>query len=448
MAEFNGKYQYLGPDKTSVQEGPCRIQFDETTFTLTPEADAPLSFDLGDLDAVVAADWEVRLPIYTGRTLVLKQFGKNYDNIAHDLLEAYRNRTIQCLLLEDMEEIERFSGNFELSSPGAAVRSGPAEFRLYKTNLAVLPTASQGFQWRLADIDAVRFDSANYTVAIESGQEKLIASRLAKRTEEFSKKVRDAMAALATQSAQALHSAFPFLNPDQLQSVAGLLKEGRSASVARLAAINPKMPAALSTNAVDKDLKPYYDQLVNRTASGMLYAGFKMIRPEDDTGAAADSSTGLSSNETEALEPDADATGPQALYWFFFPLAAKAGSAELSNVVAWEASSTGGRATYFFRLADSANVAQLRDPAKGPTFLENAVRRLNRVLALLNFRRRPIYLSDDELETDPKFHRYAIAARRMPEVREVRASFLGRAFHSSPDAWQVQIQSILAKAGH
>jgi hypothetical protein len=68
------------------------------------------------------------------------------------------------------------------------------------------------------------------------------------------------------------------------------------------------------------------------------------------------------------------------------------------------------------------------------------------VLAMLNFRRRPIYLSDDELATDPRFHRYAIAARRMPEVREVRGNFLARALHTSPEAWQAQVESILTKA--
>jgi hypothetical protein len=66
---------------------------------------------------------------------------------------------------------------------------------------------------------------------------------------------------------------------------------------------------------------------------------------------------------------------------------------------------------------------------------------------MLNFRRRPIYLTDDQLDMDPKFHRYAIAARRIPELREVRASFLGRAIHSSHDSWLEQVKGILEKAG-
>lgn len=464
MGQFSGKYQYLDSANRPLQEGACRLQFDAQTFTLTPESGAPLAFDLGDLDAVTAADWEVRLPLYTGRTILLRQLGKSFDNLAHDLLDAFRQRTIQCLLLEDMQEIARFPGNFELSSTGSSPCSGQAEFRLCKNNLAALPAASQAFQWRLADIDSVQFDSSNYLVIVKSGPETLTVSRLAKRTEEFATKLRDAMSDLSTESAQALHACFPFLNPDQLQSMAALLKEGRSAPVAELAAIHPKMPAALAANAVDKELKPYYDQLLTRTANGMLYAGFKLIRPEDGTGGTSDGSdqaaTG-SKNDAGAEDadaatasaddtdnaPDADTGGPQTLYWFFFPIAAKAGPSEPTNVVAWEASSRSGRATYFFRLVDPAKAAQLQDASNAPAIVGSSVRRLNRVLAMLNFRRRPIYLSADELDTNPMFHRYAIAARRMLEVREVRASFLGRAFHSSLEAWQGQVAAILAKAG-
>ena len=86
----------------------------------------------------------------------------------------------------------------------------------------------------------------------------------------------------------------PFLDPDQLQSCAGLLREGRSAPLAQLAAIHKQIPVALAANAVDKDLKPYYDLLVARAASGMGYAGFKLIRPEDaDTVSATRKTTAI-----------------------------------------------------------------------------------------------------------------------------------------------------------
>lgn len=459
MADFNAKYQYLEAGGAVSQEGACHAQFDAQTFTLTPESAPPMAFDLGDLDAVTAADWEIRLPLYTGNTIVLRQMGRAYETLSHDLLDAYRDRALQCLLLEDLKEIARYNGAFELTLAGGTPQSGPAEIRLFKSNLAVLPTASQSFQWRLADVDSVRFDSNAWEIVLRAGPDQLKFTKLAKRTEEFATKVRETINALAAQSAQALHTVFPFLSPDQLQKTAGLLREGQSAPVSKLAGINPKIPTALTTNAVDKDLKPYYDDLVARNGNGMLYAGFKLIRQEGkDTGEASSSSDDESGegdpsgSESSSLTnppayqvtnssaaPDADTDGPDTLYWFFFPMT--------TNAIAWEASSKSGRATYFFRMVEPAQAAQLRDPLKAPALIDAAVRRLNRVLGMLNFRRRPIYLSDDQLDMDPKFHRYAISARRLPELRQVRASFLGRAFHSSFEAWQEQVKGILEKTG-
>jgi hypothetical protein len=46
---------------------------------------------------------------------------------------------------------------------------------------------------------------------------------------------------------------------------------------------------------------------------------------------------------------------------------------------------------------------------------------------------------------NPIFRRYAIAARRIPEVRQLRGAFLGRAIHSSVEAWQEQVNGILKR---
>jgi hypothetical protein len=453
MSDFQGKFQYLAQGGATAQEGACRIQWDAQTLTLTPTAGAALAFDLGDLDAVTAAEWEIRLPLYTGRTIVLRQLGKSYETLAHDLTKAYRNRTVECLLLEDMAEVARFSGTFEWTGNSVGeTQTGSAEIRLYKSNLAVLPAASGSFQWRLADIDQVKLDSAAYEVRLESGDSRLKITRLARRTEEFADKLQEASNALATSSARALHGMFPFLDPDQLQSCASLLREGRSAPLAGLVAIHKQIPTALAANAVDKDLKPYYDQLAARSSNSLGYVGFKLIRPEDDGSATPDGDTPPAGAEeadsdSENLgEADADAGAPETLYWFLLPMAAKSAGSTPANVVAWEASSRSGRATYFFRLVSPERAAELADPARAASVIDAAVRRLNIVLAMLNFRRRPIYLSDDELAMDARFHRYAVAARRMPEVREVRGNFLGRALHTSPEQWQAQVKSILSKA--
>jgi len=480
MPSFSGRFQYLNADGAPVQAGPCKLTFEAESLTVVPASGAPLAFDLGDIDVFAPADYELSLTLYTGKKIVLNQFGKASQNLRHDLLEAYRQRLIQCLLLEDLEEITRFDGFARLESP-ARTFSSPAEFRLYKSNLAALPTEATGFQWRLADIDAVTFDEANYAVTLQAADERLTVTKLAKRTREFSERLQEAVAQLTEKAAEALHNLFPFLNPDQFQQAAQLMKEGRAALLARLQAIHPKAAQALEENVVDRQLRPYFEALRQYTPAGWPYTGFKLLRKDEDREGAPESpgdSPEVSAAEETAREAmpegmqvsalrqaqggERSRTAPGAepapegaaeesaelpiLHWFFFPLAATPSAKCPANLIAWESTSRGGRATYFFRLVPPEQARQLQDPARGPALIDAGVRQLNRAIVLLNFRREPIYLPDDALEIQPRYRRYAIACRKIPELGRLRASFLGRAIHTSLPAWQKQFENFLAKA--
>lgn len=456
MPTFSGKFQYQNPDGSPLEGGPCRVTFEEESFTLTPTSGPPIAFDLGDIDVFTPCDYELTLSLYTGQRLVLSQFGKVFQNLSHDLLEAYRQRLVQCLLLEDLEEVSRFDGFAQLRSPAAGRSfSSPAELRLYKSNLAVLPTQATGLQWRLAEIDNVQFDAAAYAVSIRAGEETLLVTKLAKRTGEFRQRIEEGIAEITEKAAQATHELLPFLTPDQFQQAAALMKEGQAASLARLQGVHPKLEQALIQNVVDAALKPYFDALLAHTPAGAMYAGFKFIREEDrqePEAAAQESSEAVeepapAGQEAPAEEAIAGATEEKEpiLHWFFFPLAARPGAGHPPNLVAWEATSRGGRATYFFRLVPPEQAPQLEDPSRAGALVDAAVRQLNRALLLLNFRREPIYLSDEKLELQPRYRRYAIACRKLPELRRLRASFLGRAIHTSPEAWQKQVESFLSQ---
>ena len=48
MATYRGRFRYgLPNDSASERGGSCQIQFDDQTFTLTPDSGAPVVFDLG-----------------------------------------------------------------------------------------------------------------------------------------------------------------------------------------------------------------------------------------------------------------------------------------------------------------------------------------------------------------------------------------------------------------
>ncbi len=456
MPTFSGKFQYVNPDGSATQAGPCRVSFETDTLTLTPASGAPLALDLGDIDIFLAGDYELTLTLFTGKKILLSQFAKTFQNLCHDLLEAYRKRLLQCLLLEDLEEITRFDGTVRLESPGRAFTS-PAEIRLFKSNLAVLPAQATGLQWRLADIDSVSFDETSWTVTVASGEERLAFSKLGKRTEEFREKLTTTRDEVVQRGAETVHGLFPFLDPDQFQQAVVLMTEGRAASLNKLRALHPKVDQALAANIVDQKLKPYYDALMKHVPAGNYFSGFKFLRADEDAAAKNAREQEASAADAEEAKAAGTAAGefaedselrdrseePPILHWFFLPLAAQAGASLPDNLVAWEATSRSGRATYFFRLVSPEQAAQLQDASKGPALIESAIRQLNRAIVLLNFRREPIYLPDDSLAIQPRFRRYAIARRNLPELVRLRSSFIGRAIHTTPEAWQKQFEGYL-----
>ena len=400
MPAYSGKFQYSGGSGEPLSQGACQVDFEEETCTVTPAAGIPIAFDLGDVDSLARSDWELALKLYTGNTVALRQFGPAFGRIADELTAAWRDRTVQCLLLEDLEEVARSNG---------AASGVPAEIRIYQSNLATLPVDGLPSQWRLADVDAMRFDEAAYNVTLESGGQKLVISKLAKKTGEFVSTLTGTLDALRKKSADALHNTFPFLDPDRLRRLLTVMPEGRSVKLAALGAIHPKLPEALIGRAVDPRLKPYFDELRSRAVADSLMAGFKFVRDDEEP-----------AEEPAAEEPAAQEEKSPLFFWFFFPLAGK-------NVAVWESTMGSGRATYFFRAAPP---------------LDAAIASLTRGLALVNFRREPVYLPDDSLEQQPRFHRYAIGARKLPDLRNLRAAFLGRAIHSSVEAWGAQVGSV------
>jgi hypothetical protein len=73
--------------------------------------------------------------------------------------------------------------------------------------------------------------------------------------------------------------------------------------------------------------------------------------------------------------------------------------------------------------------------------VEESIKHLTRGLALINFRREPVYLSDESLEQQQRFQRYAIGCRKLADLRTLRAAFKGRALPTSLEAWTSQVEA-------
>ncbi|HEY3835341.1 MAG TPA: hypothetical protein VGL72_02165, partial [Bryobacteraceae bacterium] len=413
---YPGKFHYSSDPS---RDGACQFTFNAENCILTPASGTPLVFDLGDVDLAVRNEWDLQLELYTGRHVTLRQFGAVFDRMAGEFIAAWRDRSIHCMLLEDLAPV----GSFNAAAAVAPASPIPAEVRIFKSNIAVLPLAATPYQWRLASIDSISFNSETYAVTLKSGDDRLVINKLAKKTEEFREKLQEQYDALRQHSAEGMHQTFPFLDPDRLGQLLSAMPEGRSVAFAKLAAIHAKLPEAIVQRAVNERLRPYFNALRDQSLQDSIMVGYKFIREdevEDDAEPAADSEA---AEENEQKAP--------LFFWFFFPLARPDG--HHSGVAAWEASTGSGRATYFFRTGQ---------PGESSRLVEGAMQRLTQGLAVVNFRREPVYLSDESLNQTPKFNRYAIGCRKMPVLRDLRAAFVGRAIHAELETWSASVKKL------
>lgn len=391
---------YAGKVVLSGSAVACQLSFDEDRCVVTPASGAPIAFDLGDVDRIEPGEWQLRLCLFDGSTVDLQQFGAAFDRMREELVEAWRDRTVRCLLLEDLEEVGRYLCAAAVDDAPLA----PAQVRLFRSNLAVLPLGDNPWQLRLADVDSVRFENDSYRVVLQCRGRHFAIGKLARKTDEFLSRLDHAMASLRKRSAAALHDRFGFLDPGQLARLVTTMPEGRSTPLVRLGGIHPRLPEAWLDHSVDAHLRPYFDALLARSGEGLL-TGFKFVRA--DEGAAEDDAV----------------PGDDFFVWYFFPVA--------PGVIAWEPGTGTGRATYLFHVT-------------GGEGWQAAAEAITRGLALISFRREPIYLPDSSLAGQPRFHRYAIGARKLPDLRALRSAFVGRAAHGPIDDWQANLNSLLA----
>jgi hypothetical protein len=100
-----------------------------------------------------------------------------------------------------------------------------------------------------------------------------------------------------------------------------------------------------------------------------------------------------------------------------------------------------GKATYFFRIMPRSDHANAREEEMAGE-LGNFIKTINRCMIDINFRREPIFLSDDELDS-PKYAQYRFAVAKIPSLRTLRNLFIGRVIHSSFDQWKNDITNLL-----
>jgi len=111
------------------------------------------------------------------------------------------------------------------------------------------------------------------------------------------------------------------------------------------------------------------------------------------------------------------------------------------NAVVLEVTSETGHATYLFRVMGRNAFAT----ASKESFAEEAalvLRDLNEAIIATGFRREPIYLSEDQLNT-PEYSKYLYASEHLAPLKLLRERFFARIIHGAFEQWKTDLNDAL-----
>ena len=378
------------------------VEVGDDAVSIVPEGGDPVSLPFVDVTDLFDDNYTLRLTDHTGKRFDLSMLGKAYGQVAEEVRKRRNDALQRELLLTGVRLADTYPGKLFGGAEPVDV-----EIRLFEDSLVVVPELAQMFGIPYSFVEGVDWNEELYqaTVRADDGQA-LTFGHLAKRSEEFRDELNRLMDALANRTAQTLGALLPGVAADTVGKLAGVMRDGRAVQQSAVDAIDPSLWPLLETAVVGTDeLRETYEHLKSMTPAGQMALGVKSVK-------AVEAEPGE--------EPPPPAQGDNHL-WFFAPVLEK------GNAIAHEITSEEGHATYLYRTA--------RDE------VARSMARINRAILTLNFRREPIYASEEEIQTG-KFSRYRVALRSLDYLRFARERFLGRAIHNA--SWAQQIDDAVA----
>lgn len=396
--ETNGDFILFDENGKEIEKGETKIILDEEKFSLMPEKAQPISISLRDVTDFFAKDYSISLSLLGGGRLVISQFGYQYEDFVRALTKLRHEIIQKELLMKEGVRKTGFEANYEYQKDSQKYL-GECEIDIYETGLVIKPT--YGDLIRISFSEIIDFFSEDYKIVLNTEVGKLILSHLGEKFDTFSQALKQSLDDLSLKIQSILKEFLPEIDPLTIQRVGQLLKDGLAADKSQIDQISSKIWPGLEKELKKLGIKESYDYLRSLSKASQIFIGIKRDLMGDLTG---------------------------EYIWFLVPVS----SEKSGNFIAMEAASTiegGGKATYFFKIPRGEK-------------LDDLVKKINRCMLAINFRREPIYLKDEDLEK-PDYLKYKTAVSKIPELKLLRQLFIGRVIHTSPENWKENVNIIL-----
>jgi hypothetical protein len=380
---------------------------EEETLLIIPEGGAPLPFAVKELSGIAGDGFELDLRV-PGGLLKLARLGQDGPTLLDQLRRTWPLLRAHALRLTGSGEPARYT--CRASSPAGA---RPAAILLYEDLLLLAFEGADLTPVLLPTLTGVAFDEETYAAALERrGAAPVVLTKLAGQTQEVLDRVKAARGKLTEESLKVLSAWMPALSALQKAALAGAWPPGLMLSFREIEALCPGFTGLFAKGWLAQALRRAEGKaLIEGSSPSDLFLGF--ARPPSGA------------SPTVPGEEDAPAEGSEVI-----PAAAAEPQAQQEPVLLWLLARRGG--SWFLESLTEKDHATYRFEGG-----EEMPGLCTSLLCCPIFSREALYMPLEKLTGDRAD--YAVAARDLEFLRELRARFRERIIHSGLAAWKAKV---------
>jgi hypothetical protein len=396
------------------QSGEAKAILDSRTLTINKNNQS-ISIPYFEIQGIVDEDYSVSIFLFSGERITLNQIGYEYENFLSNLYKNRNELLLKYMLMEEANLAAGIESNYKYNDEYGDEREGICEARIYESAVVILPNKTEPIRIPLSYINDFSLEDYTFTLTTELKQ-KLNLSQMGEKTDFFNRSLIKAFDEMKLRTLKLLVDAFPEIDQQKLRLVIPFFSDGKSVSRSQIESISPPLWHSIEKKFQNSGLNEEYNHLKSLSNQGEIWVGIKRGLMGEMTG---------------------------EYIWFMTPIFSEDPN-QLGNALIIEAASEqdSGIATYIFRIMDREIYRKGIQEQFMRQEAHKFMNKTNQCMIEINFRREPIYLSEDKL-LEPENEKYLYATKKLDSLKHLRKQFIGRIIHSSPEQWNKSLEELL-----
>jgi len=358
-------------------------------------------------------EWRVKEDYVTFTTIqkdkyILSNLGNIFNDFLHDFVQARNDFLMKALFMTDGDFVAEFDADYEIFSKyEKSLSRGGAKLKLYERSIVIVPLERDAFSISLNFLKKIDIDQEFYEIHLQLDQGFVIHfKKLGTNFEDFNSQMEQLQQKMYQDTIDKLKDILLDYDSSTLIKLGYEMKRGKAVNTKKISKINKDLLDSMKKIVIHDDLaQKHFDYFEKLADPENIYFG---ISPEPPKHQPKEMNCPYST-------------------WYFMGIPDK-------NLVIAEITNGGYRGVYIFKI-----IMEKGEPKEK---VEEKLLEVNQALLKMKFVTTAFYKDKRELRRSI----YRFALRKLPYLRLLRRSYVGRLTPFNEIDWDKRIKDIFKKA--